>query len=312
MAQGIRQGEERRKASLDSFLVVWPMLTVLATNLTGVRSSPAQSPSLPHDSGTVPLPQETTWGAGASKWQGFWGRRETLRCPAGGSLEMAWGTDIYTDDSSICTAAVHAGIISVQGGGVVTIEIRPDAGQYGGTHRNGLLTGDWMEPWNGAFIFVWGEALKGPEPAIAATGTFQADSWAGQAGRVLTFQCFGPLELHTVYGTDVYTDDSSICSAGVHAGLITQKSGGMVTIKLQQGVESFPASTRNGVTSYVSNDWKGQSFTFVATPPGTPPAPTERTPYLKPPGSVAPPSQRQAKAFFSQSRGLSRQHSLTG
>ncbi len=296
MAAGILQGAARWRAPLHSCVAAFGLLIfLLPANLIGVGSSSAESPARSPDPGTVRVPQDITWGAGASKWQGFWGRRETLRCPAGGPLEMAWGTDIYTDDSSICTAAVHAGLISVQEGGVVTIEIRPDAGQYGGTDRNGTWTGDWMEPWNGAFVFIWGEALKGPEPAIAAAGTLQADSWAGQAGRVLTFQCLGPVELHTIYGTDVYTDDSSICSAGVHAGLITQKSGGMVTIKLQQGIDSFPASTRNGVTSYVSNDWKGQSFRFVATPPGTSPAPTESTPYLKPPGSVAPPSQRQAK-----------------
>ena len=254
MVRRIQERARRPVSLLGRLRAESPLLLILSVGLTGLVPTLAQGPALPHGPDSVPLPPVITWGVGASKWQGFWGRRETLRCPAGGPLEMAWGTDIYTDDSSICTAAVHAGIISVQEGGVVTIEIRPDAGQYGGTNRNGTWTGDWMEPWNGAFVFIWGEALKGPEPAIAATGTFQADSWAGQAGRVLTFQCFGPVELHTIYGTDVYTDDSSICSAGVHAGLITQPSGGMVTIQLQQGIESFPASTRNGVTSYVSND----------------------------------------------------------
>ncbi len=306
MTANVHRGARQRLALLSLRLALSSLFIFLIAGFLGVGRSSAQPPALPHAPDVVPLPQEITWGTGASKWQGFWGRRETLRCPAGGPLEMAWGTDIYTDDSSICTAAVHAGLISAQQGGVVTVEIRPDAGQYGGTSRNGMGTGDWMEPWNGAFIFVWGEALKEPEPAIAATDTAQVDSWAGQVGRVLTFQCNGPLELHTIYGTDVYTDDSSVCSAAVHAGLITQKAGGMVTIKLQQGINSFTASTRNGVTSYVSNGWKGQSFTFVATPPGTPPAPTESTPYLKPPGSVSPPSQRQAKRVIrEQSSGIS-------
>jgi hypothetical protein len=154
-----------------------------------------------------------------------------------------------------------------------------------------------MEPWNGAFVFIWGEALHGPEPAIAANGTAQVDSWAGQVGRVLTFQCIGPLEMHSVFGTDTYTDDSSVCSAGVHAGLITQRSGGTVSVKLMQGVESFPGSTRNGVTSYPSDSWKGQSFSFVATPPDTPPAPTESTPYLKPPGAVSPQAPQQTRSI---------------
>lgn len=259
----------------------------------GLSGVAAQATVRHVDSTNPVFPQDVTWGMGASKWQGYWGRRETLRCPAGGPVEMAWGTDVYTDDSSVCSAAVHAGLISVPEGGVVTIEIRPDAGQYGGTTRNGLRTGDWMEPWNGAFIFVWGEGLKSPEPAITATGTTQVDSWAGQVGRVLTFQCQGPFEIYPFFGTDTYTDDSSVCSAAVHAGLIAPRTGGTVSIKLMQGVESFSASTRNGVTSYPSDGWKGQSFSFVPVPPGTPPAPTESTPYPKPPGVLAPPSMRQ-------------------
>ncbi len=42
--------------------------------------------------------------------------------PAGGNLEGGWGTDIYTDDSSICTVAAYAGIITRRDGGTVTIK----------------------------------------------------------------------------------------------------------------------------------------------------------------------------------------------
>lgn len=233
----------------------------------------------------MPPPQPISWTTGAGKWVGYWGRRETLQCAPGGELDGAWGTDIYTDDSSICTAAVHAGLITESHGGAVTIEMRPDFGQYVGSVRNNVRTGDWMEPWTGAYVFVRERTV---EPAIAAGSHLQADSWPGQAGRTITFQC-GPLfELHTVYGTDVYTDDSYVCSAAVHRGIITQKTGGMVTIKLLQGHTSFVASSRNGVTSLPQESWKGQSYTFVATPPGTPAppasdAPFERAPTLSPP-----------------------------
>src|SRR5215510_12588459 len=87
-------------------------------------------------------PHPVSWATGTAKWVGYWGRRESVRCPPGGKLEGAWGTDFYTDDSSICTAAVHAGLISTEAGGVVMIEMRPDAGYYRGTHRNGVITSD--------------------------------------------------------------------------------------------------------------------------------------------------------------------------
>ncbi len=171
-------------------------------------------------------------------------------------------------------------------GGKVTIEMRPDVGQYGGSVRNGVRTGDWMEPWTGAYVFVRNHATV--EPAIAATGLLQADSWSGQTGRVLTFACEPQFELHTVYGTDVYTDDSYICSAAVHRGLITQKTGGLVTIQLLNGRHSFAASSRNGVTSLALDAWKGHSYTFVATPPDTPPPPTADTPFERAPATAVP------------------------
>jgi hypothetical protein len=56
-----------------------------------------------------------------------------------------WGTDIYTLDSSICTAAVHAGKIKLESGGPVTIEMRPGEKSYKGSERNGITTRDYAE-----------------------------------------------------------------------------------------------------------------------------------------------------------------------
>ena len=51
-----------------------------------------------------------------------------------------WGTDVYTGDSSICTAAVHAGVITLDRGGLVTVELRPGQSAYKGTTRNGVTS----------------------------------------------------------------------------------------------------------------------------------------------------------------------------
>jgi hypothetical protein len=158
------------------------------------------------------------------------------------------------------------------------IEMRPDPGRYAGSVRNGVRTGDWLEPWTGAYVFV--RDPETVEPAITAGSHMQAVSWHGQVGRVLSFACEPYFQLHPVYGTDIYTDDSYICSAAVHRGLVTQRAGGTVTIKLLAGQTSFVASSRNGVASLALDDWKGQSYMFVATPPGTPPPPTAETPVV--------------------------------
>lgn len=49
-----------------------------------------------------------------------------------------------------------------------------------------------------------------------------------------------------VFGTDVYPSKSSICVAAVHAGQI-DATGGVVTVQLNPGEDSYKGSFRNGV-----------------------------------------------------------------
>lgn len=63
----------------------------------------------------------------------------------------------------------------------------------------------------------------------------------------------------SVYGTDVYTADSSVCLAGVHAGVI-DLGGGPVTIVMQAGRDRYVASERHGVHSTA---WGAYPKSFV-------------------------------------------------
>jgi hypothetical protein len=71
------------------------------------------------------------------------GKTYKFKCPPGGKESYVWGTDIYTADSSICNAAVHAGKLTMESGGSVTIELRPGEPSYKGTTRNGIKTNDY-------------------------------------------------------------------------------------------------------------------------------------------------------------------------
>ena len=66
---------------------------------------------------------------------------------------------------------------------------------------------------------------------------------------------------HRLYGTDIYTDDSCICTAGVHTGAIST-SGGNLTIEILPAQNSFNSSSRNGANSSNWGDWPG-SFRVV-------------------------------------------------
>ncbi len=96
-----------------------------------------------------------TWGIHPQgmKLRGKNGQRFRFHCPANGSFGRIWGTLVYTDDSSICTAAVHAGFISRSRGGNLTIEIRPARDGYTATRRNGVQSIRYGR-WHGSYVFI--------------------------------------------------------------------------------------------------------------------------------------------------------------
>lgn len=206
--------------------------------------------------------EQITWGTQADNLRGRNGQQFTYLCPGNGAISgRLWGTDLYTDDSSICTAAVHAGLISTQYGGTITIEIRGGASSYRSSTRNGVTSRSYGS-WYGSFVFVGGSTSTGNTGATEITWATQADGWRGQNGQRYTLQCpSGGTISSRLWGTDLYTDDSSICTAAVHAGLITT-SGGAVTIEIRGGANSYQSTTRNGVTSRSYGNWHG-SFVFV-------------------------------------------------
>lgn len=66
-----------------------------------------------------------------------------------------------------------------------------------------------------------------------------------------------------VWGTDVYTGDSAICRAALHAGVITS-SGGPIRLRTVTPPAGFEGSTRNGTTT---ERWGSYPSAFVIEPP---------------------------------------------
>ena len=79
----------------------------------------------------------------------------------GDAMGSVWGTDIYTDDSYLSAAAVHAGVLEDGETGTVMVTILPGEDQYTGSQRNDVVSWDYGE-WAGSYIV---EAL--PEYIIA-------------------------------------------------------------------------------------------------------------------------------------------------
>ena len=85
----------------------------------------------------------------------------------------------------------------------------------------------------------------------------------GAIGARYDYLCAPGGAVGPVRGTGLYTHDSIICAAAVHAGRITAAAGGVVTIEMRPGQAVYTASTRNGITSSAFGAWPC-SYAIVA------------------------------------------------
>jgi hypothetical protein len=95
-----------------------------------------------------------------------------------------------------------------------------------------------------------------------APGT--ADGLTGAIGQVYSYRVTGSTS-GTIWGTDIYTDDSTIARAAIHAGLVTSGQTRDILLTLEPGRSSYTASSRNGVTSLSWGAW-GRSYSLAARP----------------------------------------------
>jgi LCCL domain len=93
--------------------------------------------------------------------RGFNGERFRFHCPPGKPTPgQVVGSGPYTDASSICAAAVHAGVIRAASGGLVTIEVRPGQTHYAGSLSHYVQSDEFDEFWSGSFLVI----TRGPPP----------------------------------------------------------------------------------------------------------------------------------------------------
>ncbi|MEO0771163.1 MAG: LCCL domain-containing protein [Cyanobacteria bacterium J06649_4] len=222
-----------------------------------------------------------SWSSNVTNLRTQVGQTFSFICPPGGAINTVRGSVIYTDDSSVCSAAVHAGKITTADGGAVTLSILPGQPAYPGSNVNGVSTQDHVNG-SGSFIFFdtegFAQDVENSRAATAERATRPMDiylrfdpednySHPRYLGQEFTFNCvMDPWVDAYIWGTDVYHGDSSVCLAAIHSGLITAEDGGLITIKIGRGQSSYAGSSRNGVhTDDLANrDFQNDiSFTFV-------------------------------------------------
>jgi hypothetical protein len=100
--------------------------------------------------------------------------------------------------------------------------------------------------------------------AQAALNVSCADSVNGlnkKNAKAFSVVCPVNCKTGSVWGTDLYTTDSSICVAAVHSGVIGS-DGGAVKVTLKPGKPSYVGTARNGVTT---SQWNAFDKSFTVS-----------------------------------------------
>jgi hypothetical protein len=123
--------------------------------------------------------------------------------------------------------------------------------------------------WGGVLCAVTARAaVPAPLPAVHEVDwrTSPLDlNLRGLNGERFRFRCPpGKAVAGQVIGSGPYTDGSSICAAGVHAGAIRAATGGLVTIEVRPGEPRYTASLSHFLQSETYEKFWSGSFLVIA------------------------------------------------
>ncbi|RVE74585.1 hypothetical protein OJAV_G00023010 [Oryzias javanicus] len=186
------------------------------------------------------------------------------KCPANclHAKGKVWGTVSYDAQSSICRAAIHAGVID-NNGGLVDITRTEKSPFFVRSTKNGIETLSKYKPANSFIVSKVEEYAADCYTTVAEICPFKRPS--SHCPRV-----FCPVNCKTqpsywspVIGSNIYADNSSICKAAIHAGVI-KASGGLVDVLPLERRKSYTGVLKNGIQSESKSNSEGGSFRLFA------------------------------------------------
>jgi hypothetical protein len=119
----------------------------------------------------------------ATRYRGQNGDVFAFSCSPQTQIGPIWGTGIYTDDSVLCTAAIHFGATTQETGGVLAIQIMPGQSAYYGSTQNGITSSSYGT-FGGSYQMLSCEALgtTGIIPQTTGTTDSQTVATTGTTG----------------------------------------------------------------------------------------------------------------------------------
>lgn len=136
----------------------------------GALLAGCSSPDPTDATSSEPVPTSSGWETtGAQALESAGADTALHACPEGGAGEdysgwsTIWGDGVYTDDTWVCLAAIHSGVITEASGGLVVVTAEPGQDSYVAIERNGVQSNDPGVSWPASF------SVSDPEGAVAST-----------------------------------------------------------------------------------------------------------------------------------------------
>ena len=177
-----------------------------------------------------------------------------------GAKGVVFGTAIYHPLSSICKAAYHSGTLKKGKAGTILLEI---------TNSQPVFNGSQGQDGSNSATFSGAERSfrlrKSPKLTKISCMTKGNDIIFSKKPFYTRFVVQCPKNClrfkGQIYGTTIYSENSSICKAAIHYGIIGSK-GGEVQFIIENGLQNYKSSKGFGIISK-SKSSQVRSFKFV-------------------------------------------------
>jgi hypothetical protein len=195
------------------------------------------------------------------RFTGEAGKYFRVHCPVcTTSTAVVFGTGIYHPLSSICKAAMHMGHLKIGAQGDFILELSGKKESFNGSvGADKSLSGSFGSA-DSSFIVK----VATPHTKISCERTAGEDKFAGAAvGTKFVVVCPSNCSKAKVscYGSEIYADNSSICYAGIHYGILSDK-GGEIEFIIEGEQSSFKSTKGFGVISKPKESYI-RSFRFL-------------------------------------------------
>jgi hypothetical protein len=195
------------------------------------------------------------------RFDGSSGKFFRVHCPVC-TTENAnvYGTGVYHPRSSICKASMHIGLIKPGQQSDLLVEITGPKNFFLGSQGIDKSSSTSIGKSEKSFVVKQAQAHKKIScETTAAQDVFQA----GNTGKKFVVDCpkdCSKSKNSLIFGSEIYSDNSSICLAAIHYGILTDK-GGEIEFMIEGEQSSFKSTKGFGITSK-SKDSYIRSFRF--------------------------------------------------